>query len=446
MQVRALAFLSILFLGCSSKPEKLDVVLIAVDTLRRDHVGVYNPQSPAKTPNMDALAADGVRFTDAFSPVSVTGPAFVSMMTGQEPGQHGVLTNLFRGGEPLSDSVETVAERFEDAGYSTGAFVSAFTLRSALGLRRGFDVYNGGEQSNRVGAATASVLGSWLAVQEGHVFLWAHLFDAHGPLHRWLEPGDSEIEWERDRTRLRHFPKYQRIDDITDARLYQRLYVRGVEYADKQVGVIIAQLKELGRYDDALIVLMADHGEGFEERELWYDHGTSAHAEQTQIPLLIKWPKSQQAGKTDARLASIMDIAPTTLDVAKLAALPKATGKSLLKAGEGHSLLYAESSHCKRVPVLDCWPVGGSGKELAVRDSTMALVSKTSQRGTENQLYDRTKDAKELSALQASASTDLSAALTGFQTDRRLRKYGPLPNARPTNADEEKLKQLGYLE
>jgi len=436
-----------LAVGCSwFEPEPPDVVFITVDTVRRDHVGVYNAESPARTPHMDALAADGVLYTDAFSPISVTGPAFVSLMTGLEPGQHGVLTNLFRGGTPLSDDVDTLAERFSAAGYATGAFVSAFTLRQALGLRQGFDVYSGGEKSNREGAVTTSLLGPWMGVQEGKLFAWAHLFDAHGPLVRWIEPGDSEPDWERDPARLAHFPSYQRIDDITDSRLYQRLYVRGVEYADAQVGVIVAQLKQLKRYDDALIVLLADHGEGFEERELWYDHGTSAHVEQTQIPLVIKYPKNQKAGTTDERLVSLLDVPSTVLTFTGLPALEGSTGRSLLGDDELHNAVMSESSHCKRVAVLNCAPAGGQGKELAVRNKGQAVVSQSVSTGERVTTYDRRTDAVEMETESGIIPPELSDVVKRFTHDRRTRRYGPLPNVGSQKAEDEKLKQLGYVE
>jgi len=435
--------------GCTFKAEPPDVVLITVDTLRRDHVGAYNPDSPAKTPHMDALAADGVRYTDAFSPISVTGPAFVSLMTGLEPGEHGVLTNLFRGGTPLSEKVDTLAERFSAADYGTGAFVSAFTLRQGLGLGQGFDVYNGGEQSNREGALTTSIFGPWLGVQEGKVFTWVHFFDAHGPVYRWIEPKDSEIDWERDPARLAHIPSYQRIDDITDARLYRQLYARGVEYADKQVGVVVAQLKQVGRYEDALIVVIADHGEGFEERELWYDHGHSAHAEQTQIPLLIKYPKNRNAGGLDDRLVSLLDVAPTILSFAGLPALPGVSGHSLIDKANTHAVVKSESSHCKRLKVLDCAPAGGQGKELAVRSKSVTVVSQARPKGEVVTTYDRTTDGKEGGGIQSAVPTPLSGAVKSFVQDRRTRQYGPLPNigkAAQKRSEEAKLKMLGYLE
>ena len=432
--------------GCNLGSTAPDVVLITVDTLRRDHVGAYNPESPANTPQMDALAAEGVLYTDAFSPVSVTGPAFVSMMTGLEPGQHGVMTNLFRGGKPLSENIDTLAERFQQANYATGGFVSAFTLRQALGLRQGFDVYNGGEQSNREGALTTSIFAPWIAVQEKSVFAWVHLFDAHGPFYRWIEPADSETDWERDPARLEHIPQYQRIDDITDARLYQRLYVRGVEYADKQVGFVIDHLKRLDRYEDALIVVLADHGEGFEERSLWYDHGTSSHAEQTQIPLIIKWPKGARAGSIDGRLSTLMDVAPTVLERAKLPALDDAVGRSLWGDGPGHTVVYSESSHCKRITVLNCWPAGGQGKELAVRTPTRTLVSASKQSGSKIGMYDRVKDPTERKVLPVTEGLELDPRMATFQADRRNRTYDPLPNVRKPTEAEAKLKELGYLE
>ena len=447
--------LSIFWLGvfllqaCSNSNDatRPDVFILAVDTLRRDHVGAYNPESPASTPHMDALAADGILFTDAFSPITVTGPAFVSMLTGLEPGKHGVVTNLFRGGDPLSEDIDLLPERFKDADYATGAFVSAFTLRSDLGLRRGFDVYNsGGDNANRNGDMTADAFGTWMGVQEGPVFAWIHFFDAHGPVGRWVRPEDRRQEWERDPDRLKHFPRYQRIANITDGRLYQQLYARGVVFSDQQVGAVVAMLKQKKRYDDALIVVVADHGEGFEERELWYDHGTSTHAEQTQIPLILKLPKNERAGTTDSRLASLLDVAPTLLKKVGLPPLPNPDGHPLHLAGKGHTVLSAESSHCKRIPVLNCHPMGGPGKETAVRDTHHALVSKPRAQGTEVEFFERRTDPWEKSPSKAQPPAGLTASLSNIQVERRERAYGPLPNIQAQTDDERMLQQLVYLE
>ena len=185
------AVLAVLVVGCTTSPAPPDVFLITVDTLRRDHVSAYNAASPVQTPAIDALADDSIRFTDAFSPISVTGPAFASAMTGLYPEGHGVMVNLFRNGAPLDESHTTLAERMKAASYTTGAFVSAFTLRPALGLNQGFDVYNSGGAKNRTGDITAAAFSSWLRVQEGSVFGWYHSFDPHGPVSRHLNESDS---------------------------------------------------------------------------------------------------------------------------------------------------------------------------------------------------------------------------------------------------------------
>ena len=192
------AILALLAVGCTTPPARPDVFLITVDTLRRDHVSAYSADSPVQTPAIDALAADSIRYTDAFSPISVTGPAFASAMTGLNPEGHGVMVNLFRNGAPLDESHTTLAELMKAASYKTGAFVSAFTLRPALGLNQGFDVYNSGGAKNRTGDITASAFSSWLRVQEGPVFAWYHSFDPHGPVSRHLEESDLHPDLERE--------------------------------------------------------------------------------------------------------------------------------------------------------------------------------------------------------------------------------------------------------
>jgi hypothetical protein len=433
-------------IGCFEQREPVDVFLISVDTLRLDHVSAFNSDSPAQTPHMAALAQDGVRFTQAFSPVSVTGPAFCSAMTGLEPGRHGVLTNLFRGGKALGDEHITLAERFKAAGHKTGAFVSAFTLRQQLGLRQGFDIYNGGENSNRDGDLTASVMVPWVRHEPGPIFAWFHSFDPHGPYHRMMATSEYDNPWVETPADLAHIPEYQRIHGITDPKLYESLYARGVERADKAVGILVAGLKATGRYDDALIVLFADHGEGFQERALWYDHGNSAHAEQTHVPLIIKYPKGKGAGTEDKRLVSLLDLAPTALAVAGLPPLDGIDGRSLLGADPVHTTVVSESSHCKAIDVLACSPSGGQAKEIAVRSLQYVLVSAMEAGVEVERVYDRVGDPSESHPQSQSAPPVLIKAMKPVREDRRGRTYAALPKPDGTNDEDEKLRALGYTE
>jgi arylsulfatase A-like enzyme len=434
-------------LGCSLwSPDPPDVFIVSVDTLRVDHVGAFNPRSPANTPNIDALAADGVAFTDAHSPVTVTGPAFCSVMTGLPPDAHGVLTNLFRGGTPLSPEHETLAERFASAGYATGAFVSAFTLRKALGLNRGFDVYNGGENKNRNGDATAAAMIPWVSVREGPVFGWFHSFDPHGPLGRMLKDGELDAPLETDPLHLERIPTYQRIRDVTDHELYERLYARGVERADRAVGMVIDGLKAAKRYENALIVFVADHGEGFRERGLWYDHGTSAYVEQSHVPLIVKWPSNASKGSVDGRLVSLLDVAPTVLDAASLEPFSASDGQSLRAEDFGRTVAVSESSHCKAVDALDCAPVGGRGKEVAVRSSTHTAVTVSESTGENQRLYDRRTDAIEFRPIDGEMDEELRRVLHRVRDDRRGRDYDALPGAQSVDSETKALRALGYVE
>jgi len=423
--------------------------LISVDTLRRDHVSIYNTESPVQTPAIDALAEDSVRYTDAFSPISVTGPAFASAMTGLNPEGHGVMVNLFRNGAPLDESHTTLAELMKAASYKTGAFVSAFTLRPALGLNQGFDVYNSGGAKNRTGDITASAFSSWLRVQEGPVFSWYHSFDPHGPVSRHLVQADLHPELEREPGLQSHFPVYQQIEDITDPALFEMLYARGVSFADEQVGSVVSAIKASGRYDDALIIFFADHGEGFRERALWYDHGAYPHAEQTWVPLLAKLPKGASAGTTDDRLASLTDILPTVAEISRLSGVGEVDGQSLLADGGGHDVVVSESSHCKRVAVLDCSPKGGAGKIIAVRSKTQTLVSEPRSGGERVSAYDRRTDPKEWTPDPGQRSPQMEAFLSRVRQDRRTREYPPLPDLAPVASDDteaQQLKSLGYME
>lgn len=435
-------------LGCSSPP--VDVVIIAVDTLRFDHVSAYDPASPARTPHMDSLASDGVIHTQAFSPVSVTAPAFASLMTGQHPGQHGLLMNIFRGGNPLPETAQTLAERFADskAEYATGGFVSAYTLRRQVGLAQGFQVYNGGERANRWGDMTFTTALNWMdSHAQRPLFMWVHSYDPHGPVKRFAKPADTQKAWNDDPSNAVRLPRYQRDADITDPAFYREMYARGVEYADVQVGRVLTKLKAQDRYDDALVILLADHGESLTERTMWFDHGTSAHVEQLQIPLIVKYPKNKAAGTHDDRLVGLVDVTATILAQADLPPLPDAAGLPLTTSGPLHSKLTGESSHCKEVDVLPCRPRGGLGKELAVRTLGSTHIYKPRASGGVVEVYNRTTDPKETGAQGASPDISLGEALEALRLDRQGRTYADPPGINaPRTEETQKLRQLGYVE
>jgi arylsulfatase A-like enzyme len=444
--------LLILALGlqaCGGQETRPDIILLTVDTLRADNVSAYNPNSRARTPHIDSLAAEGIRFERAYSPISVTGPAFCSMHTGRRPGLHGVVLNIFRGGTPLPSDVSTLAQALKAQGYSTGAFVSGFTLRPELGLDRGFDTYEWPEALFRPGEETAAAAVHWLQAQEGPVFLWFHSFDPHGPLRKWPNPKPRR-SWERSAEKLARIASYQRVAGISDPTFYAERYASAVEYADRQVGQLLDALRQTQRMDSAVIVFNADHGESFDERDLWFDHGTTAFEEQLHIPLIIRLPGAERAGEVQPALVSLQDVAPTLLHLIGAPALEGADGRADILTGGGHSVLTGESSHCKEEQGQACAPTGHAGKMFVARDETRAVVRRSTVAGVVYEYYDRIGDPGERRPLSGSPPPADLKALVDAMADERARMGLSDPGVGDLSPEEaaelEALQALGYAD
>lgn len=437
--------LSLSFSGCDlfSLQSPPDVLILTIDTLRVDHVSAFSSNSPSQTPSLDALAADGVSYINAYSPISVTGPAFVSLMTGLPISKHNVTMNVFRGGTSLSENFDTLAEAFQQNEYRTGGFVSGFTLRPSLGLSQGFNVYDApsGGGNRRWGDLTAKKAIQWLSKTDEPAFLWYHTYDAHGPWDRWGTSCDKKAHTENELATLERIPKYQRLETCIDEQEYQRRYAKAVEFADQNVGRVIASLKKQGRYDNALIIVTADHGESFTERELWFDHGTTPHEEQLHVPLIIKYPHNNNAGTIDGRLVSLLDVAPTVLSIADIPELSNATGTNLSShSDEIRPYLFGESSHCKKNPLLSCSPMGPKGKIFALRSPEMTIV----QNGSTIEQFNRTQDPLEIKPLPLYSPLGTELQLFSEQRLEQVKDLvWPPPNRR--SAEFEQLRKLGYV-
>ncbi len=439
--------------GQPGRPEPPgDIVLIGVDTLRFDHVSANDPASPATTPAIDSLARDGVRFERAWSPISVTGPAFASLLTGRTIAEHGVATNLFRGGAPLADEQLTLAEVLSDVGYRTGAFVSGFTLRREVGLDQGFAVYESPESVERWwGEHTLGLTLRWLDRNPTPVFLWFHSFDPHGPLDRWPGPEAPAAGWTvREDSPI---SPHQQIDGIADPSFYRFKYARAVEGADANLGTLLAYLKRTGRYDSALIALVADHGEGLDEREIWFEHGSNAYAEQLHVPLIVKLPHNREAGSTRRVDVSTVGLARTLLEESGITPPDSFGNRNLLRTAG--SIQLGESSHCKPSLAIDCFPGGAAGKIFVVRDADTTLLRKSLRSGSRLEIYDRRNDPRELSATRVLegpadgvAQVDgsvLENVLRGVVRERLAEQGDQPPAAETDEATLELLRSLGYV-
>ncbi len=291
----------------------LNVVLITIDTLRADHLGCYGYKQ-VKTPNIDGLAADGVRFESAFAVVPVTLPSHSSMLTGTYPMLSGM--HDFSGNK-LSPLQPTLASVLKQAGYQTGAVIGAAVLDSRFGLNQGFDFYYDHfdfsrldeanlDEMERPGNVVADVALDWLAKNsQKKFFLWMHLYDPHFPYHP-PEPYGREYA--------------------------AQPYDGEIAFADEQVGRLLRFLKEKGIYQNAVIVLCGDHGESLGEHGE-KTHGFFIYNATMHVPLVIRMPESrlpEKAARTVADPVSLVDLMPTVLDAVGLEIPSQVQGRNLL--------------------------------------------------------------------------------------------------------------------
>ncbi|HSR68217.1 MAG TPA: sulfatase-like hydrolase/transferase [Acidobacteriota bacterium] len=314
----------------ASKPS---VVLVTIDTLRADRVG----GEKSLTPHIDALAGEGVTFQRAMVQVPITLPSHASILTGSHPLYHGLRDF---GGIRLKEERETLAEILKSQGYSTAAFVSSFALDSTWGLDQGFDHYHddfdlsgyrgvGFNAVERRGDRTVDAVLRWLeqegnAASPGPLFLWVHLFDPHDP----YEPPPP---WKEQYA--------------------QRPYDGEVAFTDHQVGRLLEGLKEKGLYDGSLIVLMADHGEGLGEHGE-ETHGFFIYNSTLHVPLVMKFPAGEYAGKRIEEVVQSIDVAPSILQVLRIAGGRRMQGRGLLglvRNGRypGRASSYGESLYAR---------------------------------------------------------------------------------------------------
>jgi len=311
-----------------------NILLVTIDTLRADHLSCYGYRVRT-SPNIDQLAAHGVRFEDAYTAIPLTGPSHISMMTGLFPQQHGATINGTHMGTQIHHQrpplmLAQVLQRLRK--YQTAAFVSAWPLKKGItGLGRGFDTYNQKFQYhyNLLSAArTATEVGplsrEWIRkhVSDRHpFFLWVHYFDPHAPyeLH----------------TQFSHLPANPNADPDADplpqnattaAKIHG--YDSEIALADNDLGKTLHLLDEEGIRNKTLIFIVADHGEAMGEHG-YFGHGNHADQAILHVPMIVSFPGVVPQGRTVAQNVSLVDLMPTALDYAGIQLGLPISGKSL---------------------------------------------------------------------------------------------------------------------
>jgi choline-sulfatase len=303
-----------------SKPS-LNVLLITLDTTRADALSCYG-HPVVKTPALDKLAAEGALFAQCTSCVPITLPSHASILTGTYPFIHGTRLNS----RPFADEGNvTLSEILKQAGYVTGAEVSAFVLNAMWGIDQGFDTFGDVGMRPTPGEAVRDEPAGWGLVNsepadrmceraigwlEEHAsapfFLWVHFFDPHFP-YEPPEPFKSQ---------------------------YENPYLGEVAFMDQQVGRLLDRLKALGLEGKTLVAVVGDHGEAFTQHREG-THSYFVYDSTLEVPLIFRCPGKIPAGRRIPAQVRTVDVVPTILDLLGMGPKPDAQGVSLLPLMSG---------------------------------------------------------------------------------------------------------------
>jgi arylsulfatase A-like enzyme len=332
-----LLLFSLLALGCGPPPAVPNLVLIAVDTLRADHMGIYGYARPT-SPIMDRLGETGTTFTQAFAPSSWTKPSIGSLFTSRLPSEHGA-TAFAR---HLDASLPTLAELLRERGYHTLGVAGNFVhLNEETGMNRGFDEWRtlsrvrenvDGEpwehpdgrpialSAPSAGEVNAEVLAHLPSPAAGAepLFLYVHYMEPHAEYDppaglRERFATDPGAHAERSDAGPDYLVDLARDKRRADARERQRLidlYDAEISAVDSAIGALLAELRERGLMREAVIVIVSDHGEEFDEHGSWF-HGISLQTESVHVPLLLHDTRNPGGVRRDEPV-DLLDV-PTTL-------------------------------------------------------------------------------------------------------------------------------------
>ena len=434
--------------------DRLNVLLVTIDTLRADHLGVYGYRRRT-SPRIDALARRGVVFEQAYTYWPKTRGSFVAIMTGRLASQ----TGYGKAHPLLLDFNPTLASVLKDAGYETAAAVDNPNVAASLGYAKGFDSYRETweekrlvTEMDRTRAITADgVRRLGEASPDRPFFLWLHYVNPHAP-YEPPAPWDGAF-FDPDAARgsaLRPVDGFHggvpRQWAVAGKPLgwYVARYDGEIAAVDAEVGQLVDALDASRVRDRTLVVLTSDHGESLGEHEYYFDHGEDLFDPSIRIPLIVAGP-GIEAGRRSDLLATTLDVVPTVLDAVKVSYPPDLAGVSLLPATRGD-----ERPDRQRLQ-------GQNDRNLlATWDRRFKLVATPLGEGARYALYDRQADpgeTRDASAAWKERASEARRAIELFRdridaqmaTTRRLLE-GRSGEERLSAEACEKLKAMGYVQ
>jgi arylsulfatase len=338
-----------------------NVIFVLLDALRADRLGVYGNEA-GLTPNLDAMAAEGVVFDMTIAQCPWTQPSVASLFCAYHPGVHKVLDyrlafrSTHQGQSKVSVFDEvflTLSEAMKRGGYETAAFSSNPFIVPAFGFGQGFDHFDERFADNTTpGNVINDAFFEWVEARTSDkpFFAYLHYMDAHGPYEiggEHLEPLLEQLEkqvgkhvlTEKETERLGYLRRMPKFPPPADPARHEKLwhfreywvarYDACVSALDGHMGALRKRLEEDGLWENTLIIVTADHGEALCEHSLW-EHGFSVHHNQLRVPLFFRWPGVLAAGQRVPHMSRLIDVMPTLLDQLRLPPSEGVQGASLV--------------------------------------------------------------------------------------------------------------------
>ena len=464
-----------------------NLLLIVIDTLRADHLSAYG-YARDTSPNISALADRGTLFLDAVSAASFTMPSMASLLTSRLPYEHRVRQHPSR----LAQGELTLAEVLRRAGYVTGGVVRNPLLIRKWGFDQGFGFYDAIQSSLLYGAehplfllevferfrrASRNAEGTtesavrWLRRhRKDPFFLWVHFFDPHFPYNP--PPPYDDVFSPRPATAYEKLPRGYRsgelkpddvgVGAVTRDELFEGVvqYDGEIAYVDRHVGRLLDTLNQFGMSERTLVVLTSDHGEAFGEHGVTFEHGFNTYEELMHVPLLIAWPLRVAPGRRVQTQVSLIDVAPTVLDLLGSPIPPSMRGRSLVPLlvaaaaeweaqpayGENHPLLPGHPSYSNMAKYGGIHSPGTEGQWRMIRLAPWKLIHIPGRPDGENLLFHLGLDPTEEHDRVASQPEELRILLAHLESILREDQDRDAVRVELTADDVERLRALGYAE
>lgn len=427
-----------------TKPERLNVILITIDALRADHLGLHGYPHDT-SPNIDAFARNAVVFKNAFCTVPKTTGSVTTLMTGLHPFIHGVSPSNDR----VPPKLTTLGQVFKSSGYQTKGIVDNANVSRHYGFARGFDEYTEVWREIRAKPESTAFInrGAIRYLEEPHnapFFLWLHYVETHTP----LDPPNELIRYDPSRQgrNLRNIPKAwirahaNALSVIRSETPYEgylvELYDASIRHVDRAVGELLKAI-DARHGGNTVVIITADHGEDLGEHNLFLDHGMLTFPTSTRVPLIIRFPGESPRVVNDP--VSLMDIYPT-LSAEVLDRQPRAPGSTV-------SLL-------KQIPSRDLYIQGSESHAIVTGFRYYTRIDKPelaeNLRIDQRYCYDISEGverALELETVQAEVDR-AEARYWDFHRKNPYprRKVKPDEDTELPSEDRENLKALGYMD